>query len=87
MDTRARFLGKGLLGLFTLKGIGTAVPAAVAETAVAAPIATAPAIASAMTMLASGGLCTPLSPLYEVSGFSGHPIHTALPAFTAERDL
>lgn len=36
-------------------------------------------------LFASGGLCAPLTPIYNMPAFSVRPIHEAFPSFTAER--
>ena len=85
MDRRG-FLGKtgaALLGLTALKHL----PPAVASP-VPLPAVTSATAASNISLVASGGLCAPLSPIYTMPAFPvdrQRPMFGMLPKFTASQ--
>jgi hypothetical protein len=80
MDRRD-FLKRGAFGLVALR-MGSHLPGAPA--AVAAPVMAA--VPSANYLVASGGLCAPLTPIYNLAPmYPASPVRDALPSFAASR--
>lgn len=81
---RKRFLGR--VGLF-IGGlaVGRHVELPPAVDPVPPPAVSAAKAARSMQLVASGGLCAPFTPYYDMPAFAARPIREALPAFTAER--
>lgn len=87
---RRELLKRAGVGLLVLRGIGTA-PRAVVPVVEAAPalLPAAPlALASGQSLVATGGLCAPLTPYYRIavdtSGFA-RPLRNSMPSFSARR--
>lgn len=83
---RASFLRRAGLALGALS-IGARVPVGAAESVPAAPEALGPVVGYSGDLVASGGLCAPVSPYYTLAYFENgsKPLRDALPAFHADR--
>jgi len=83
---RSSFL-KGTAGVLLGLRFGKLPPAVAAPEVAATSTGVSFGLCS-MRIVATGGLCAPLSPIYDLPvSLNSHPIMKALPAFSAERGV
>jgi hypothetical protein len=86
--SRRGLLGRALVGLAGLRALGSVGPVVSAPSGPVELVATSVRVSrlpAAGLLVASGGVCPPLSPVYELPNFASRPVTEALPSFEVRR--